>query len=124
MSDVIYTDESGKRWKVVAVRQPKACECIILRTGSIRELEVSEQGIHPIVEPLPLPLPRRVPTDQDAAVWPRRKCWVRDDLESKWSEKATLLYVQSDASFPFITSDGCWRYCEIEDETPINPPSE
>ncbi len=115
MSDVIYTDESGKRWKVVAVRQPKACECIILRTGSIRELEVSEQGTHPIVEPLPLP--RRVPTDQDSAVWPRRKCWVRHFSAADWKE--AILFVANQGCYLASNEDGCnwYQYCEIEDDT-------
>jgi len=63
---------------------------------------------------------RKVPTDQDAAVWPRRKCWVRDWEYEQWNE-ATLLAVVDDKdnrfraicdSHPLV--DTPWRHCEIE----------
>jgi len=120
MSEIIHISPDGKKWRVIAVRIIKPEDLFIGNRGEvIQSTQTGEAyfSVRTIVEPMPTP--RRVPTDQDAAVWPRRKCWVRDDEDEEWIEKPELLYVQSDASFPFITSDGCWRYCEIEDDTQL-----
>jgi hypothetical protein len=67
-----------------------------------------------ILRPLPV---RKIPTDQDAAVWPRRKCWVRDCVGDQW-EEAILLSVVDSGYFFSATNDECgrvnWRFCEIE----------
>jgi len=84
-------------------------------------------GLEPIAERLRARLVRAMADadqtafhhDQDAAVWPRRKCWVRDDERQPW-EEAVLLSVTGDYSCPFrVLHESCktdlpFRYCEIE----------
>lgn len=107
----------GKRYEAVAFRCPVDGDRWLAAYG-----EALDNG--PFIDPrlilrrLPT---RKVPTDQDAAVWPRRKCWVRDDENEPW-EEAVLLVVTGDCSYPFRVFQGdCetdlhFRFCEIEAE--------
>jgi hypothetical protein len=103
----------GRRYEAVAFRKPSEGEMFLDATvTAIRPGRFDRPRL--ILRPLPV---RKVPTDQDAAVWPRRKCWVRDFGDKPWEEAE--LFSVADHEYPFSTTSDelvrtCWRFCEIE----------
>jgi hypothetical protein len=103
----------GKRYEAVAFREPSEGEFWLTVNGNaVNDGYYGNPRL--ILRPLPV---RKVPTDQDAAVWPRRKCWVRDFGDKPWQEAE--LFSVADHEYPFSTTSDelvrtCWRFCEIE----------
>ena len=109
----------GRRFETTGeLRKPIACEYWLSETAT-RVYYGLCSNPRLILRPLPV---RKIPTDQDAAVWPRRKCWVRDSEDHPWSDDgAYFLLGVRQADFSFLVFNnygntaGC-RFCEIEVE--------
>lgn len=54
----------------------------------------------------------RIPTDEEAAVFPRIQVMVQDNPSTigPW-RKETLLAVKLESDYPFVTSNGNWAHC-------------
>lgn len=116
----------GKRYETTGeLRKPNnACEYWLSETATHVYYGLCSNP-RLILRPLPV---RKVPTDQDAAVWPRRKCWVKDDIRAAWSidNSWALLAVRADGDLfsdkQFLVMSlptgriSSFRFCEIEVE--------
>ena len=104
----------GKRYEAVAFRCPTDNDIWLTQMGdTVRRSLFPELRL--ILRQLPT---RKVPTDKDAAVWPRRKCWVRSRSDVEW-KPGTLLYVEDGDDEPFgvLNQYGVrvrYKFCEIE----------
>jgi hypothetical protein len=128
IAGIEFPGPDGKQYETTGeYRPPKKGEWRLscyAPTQSTHNWETPEIILRELPPPAP---PRRVPTDKDAAVWPRRKCWcLNKPLNGTNGETGKLLHVdESRTSSPFCVQldNGCIvfpRYCEIED-VPLGP---